>query len=375
MLLERSFRTSDGSSFLRFFTVQSMTDCDGRWDFSHLDSRVAGIQDPIGYRLDDGNAAGKTSKGINKDLLEKKAWEVAVAPIQSLGMNFFFLWMSGSSPGIFTIMIYGYCLTSIVGQFAKANVAFQSFKTIDTTLQWLAYLALSSVSLAYLLYHMAGMGLLPSSSGDWIALIPKVEVIEQAGGIVMWAAGYCQLLRSVVLTKLLPNGRLVDSQSVKKDQIISWSFQTCDDPVECFETESDLLKQPFSQEYMLRCESFCISGALARYATFGQFFATFHLTHVSASSLAQALFIRGSNPTDFESGTLGDWVFWWCRFCGSICILNGQSGFRSLTCLDRHKVLIRQTLPRGMFHVEACLARIYWKPLRVKRHSRCVSEK
>lgn len=33
--------------------------------------------------------------------------------------------------------------------------------------QWLAYLALCSVSLAYLLYHMAGMGLLPNSSGDW----------------------------------------------------------------------------------------------------------------------------------------------------------------------------------------------------------------
>ena len=28
-----------------------------------------------------------------------------------------------------------YCLTSIVGQFAKANAAFQNFKTIDTTLQ------------------------------------------------------------------------------------------------------------------------------------------------------------------------------------------------------------------------------------------------
>eukprot|EP00913_Durusdinium_trenchii_P011315 g10627.t1 len=96
-------------------------------------------------------------------------------------MNFFFLWMSGSSPGIFTIMILGYCLTSIVGQFAKANAAFQNFKTIDTTLQWLAYLALCSVSLAYLLYHMAGMGLLPNSSGDWIALIPNVEVIETAG--------------------------------------------------------------------------------------------------------------------------------------------------------------------------------------------------
>ncbi|OLP82952.1 ER membrane protein complex subunit 4 [Symbiodinium microadriaticum] len=160
-----------------------------KWDFSGLDTagsgKVDGIQDPIGYKLtmdNSGDAAGKNkSKTANQELLEKKAWEVAVAPIQSVGMNLFMLWMSGSSPGIFTVMILGYCLTSIVGQFTKANAAFQNFKTIDTTLQWLAYLALCSVSLAYLLYHMAGMGLLPNSSGDWIALIPNVEVIETAG--------------------------------------------------------------------------------------------------------------------------------------------------------------------------------------------------
>ncbi|CAE7254975.1 Slc38a11 [Symbiodinium pilosum] len=150
--------------------------------------QVDGIQDPIGYKLtmdDSGSAAGKNkSKTANQELLEKKAWEVAVAPIQSVGMNLFMLWMSGSSPGIFTVMILGYCLTSIVGQFTKANAAFQNFKTIDTTLQWLAYLALCSVSLAYLLYHMAGMGLLPNSSGDWIALIPNVEVVETAGGVL-----------------------------------------------------------------------------------------------------------------------------------------------------------------------------------------------
>ncbi|CAJ1348661.1 unnamed protein product [Effrenium voratum] len=162
-----------------------------KWDFGNLDTagsgKVEGVQDPIGYKLtmDDSSAAGKNkSKTANQELLEKKAWEVAVAPIQSVGMNLFMLWMSGSSPGIFTVMILGYCLTSIVGQFAKANVAFQNFKTIDTTLQWLAYLALCSVSLAYLLYHMAGMGLLPNSSGDWIALIPNVEVIESSGGVL-----------------------------------------------------------------------------------------------------------------------------------------------------------------------------------------------
>lgn len=51
------------------------------------------------------------------------------------------LWMGGSTPGIFNVMILGYCFTSIAGQFSRANQMFANFKTIDTTLQKLACLA------------------------------------------------------------------------------------------------------------------------------------------------------------------------------------------------------------------------------------------
>merc|ERR1719188_2553248 len=128
---------------------------------------------------DSGGGAGRArGKSTNQELLEKKAWEIAIAPIQSVGMNLFMLWMSGSSPGIFNIMILGYCLTSIFGQYSRINTAFVNFKAIDTTLQKLAYFGLCSVSLGYLLWHMSGMGLLPTSSGDWISLIQSPEVYE-----------------------------------------------------------------------------------------------------------------------------------------------------------------------------------------------------
>merc|ERR1719221_102460 len=135
---------------------------------------------------DSGGQGGKTKmKSTHQEqLLEKKAWEIAINPIQNVGMNLFMLWMSGSSPGIFNVMILGYCFTSIIGQFSRVNTAFLSFKTIDTTLQKLAYLALCTVSLAYLLYHSSGMGLLPTSSGDWIAYIPNTEVNEAVAGVL-----------------------------------------------------------------------------------------------------------------------------------------------------------------------------------------------
>merc|ERR1712232_987644 len=133
---------------------------------------------------DDGSSSSKMkSKVPNQELLEKKAWETCLAPIQSVGMNLFMLWMSGSSPGIFSVMILGYCFTSILGQFSRMNVAFQNFKTIDTTLQKLAYFGLCCLSLGYLLWHMSGMGLLPTSSGDWIGLIRNEDVDEIAGGV------------------------------------------------------------------------------------------------------------------------------------------------------------------------------------------------
>merc|ERR1712232_669146 len=109
--------------------------------------------------MDSGSSESRgKSKASNQDLLEKKAWEIAIAPIQSVGMNLFMLWMSGSSPGIFNVMILAYCLTSIIGQYGRINTAFVNFKAIDTTLQKLAYFGLCSVSLGYLLWHMLGMG-------------------------------------------------------------------------------------------------------------------------------------------------------------------------------------------------------------------------
>merc|ERR1719197_1511611 len=100
---------------------------------------------------DSGGSGGKTKVKTShqEQLLEKKAWEIAIAPIQSVGMNLFMLWMSGSSPGIFNVMILTYCFTSILSQYGRINTAFQHFKAIDTTLQKLAYFGLCSVSLGY----------------------------------------------------------------------------------------------------------------------------------------------------------------------------------------------------------------------------------
>merc|ERR1712146_313083 len=121
------------------------------WDFNLDAGTKSNLPDPIGYRMtmDEVSAVGdKRKKSANTALLEKKAWETVMTPVQSVGMNIFMIWMSGSSPGIFSVMMLSYSLTSITGQFSNLNRAFEPFVQggIDVTLQKIAYFAICTAS-------------------------------------------------------------------------------------------------------------------------------------------------------------------------------------------------------------------------------------
>lgn len=156
---------------------------DRNWDFN-FDSGKKNLPNPIGYGMqveEASSAVGdKRKKQANKALLEKKAWETVMAPVQSVGMNIFMIWMSGSSPGIFSVMMLGYSITSITTQFGNLNRSFEPYVQggIDVTLQKVAYFAICTASLAYVLWHASGMGLLPTASGDWTSRIKPMSVIE-----------------------------------------------------------------------------------------------------------------------------------------------------------------------------------------------------
>lgn len=70
------------------------------------------LAEPLGYKCDDTpvTAQGTVKKaiGVDKSLLDRKAWEAVMQPLQSVFMNVFMLWMMGSNPGIFGIMMISY---------------------------------------------------------------------------------------------------------------------------------------------------------------------------------------------------------------------------------------------------------------------------
>lgn len=151
------------------------------WDFN-LRTKSSPMADPLGFKAEDRSSVQVTKRPqMNKALLEKKAWELAAQPLNSIGMNIFMLWMMGSSPGIISVMTVLYAGSSIVSNFNNCNKVFQPFvnQGVDCSLPKLAYFAITCAALGYVIWHASGMGILPVQSGDWISKIPHVDTKER----------------------------------------------------------------------------------------------------------------------------------------------------------------------------------------------------
>jgi len=97
----------------------------------------------------------------------------------------FMLWMSGTAPGIFSVMIVGYSISQILTTLGSVNKAFDIIKGVDCTLQKLSYLGICTAGLAYVMNHGSKMGILPVASGDWVAYIPEMSVTETSVGSII----------------------------------------------------------------------------------------------------------------------------------------------------------------------------------------------
>ncbi|KAI1108712.1 hypothetical protein F5Y14DRAFT_70631 [Nemania sp. NC0429] len=166
-------------------------------------SKSGGVPDPRGYPSQSGALSKKQAARESKESKEskaqprkqptaeemdtlklKKAWEVALAPIKSLPMTFFMMYMSGNSLQIFSIMmVYMAFKNPIVGLFGTSQ-AFERFES-DTNkakiLQVkLAYVAMQLVALGVGIWKVNGMGLLPTTRSDWLAWESQRDPLEHA---------------------------------------------------------------------------------------------------------------------------------------------------------------------------------------------------
>ncbi|CAG9937069.1 unnamed protein product [Clonostachys rosea f. rosea IK726] len=102
----------------------------------------------------------------------KKAWEVALAPIKALPMTAIMMYMSGNSLQIFSIMMVFMAFKNPLMGLVNTNQAFERFQNESISGQMiqvkLVYVACQLVALAVGVWKVNAMGLLPTTTSDWL---------------------------------------------------------------------------------------------------------------------------------------------------------------------------------------------------------------
>ncbi|WAR12758.1 EMC4-like protein [Mya arenaria] len=125
----------------------------------------------------------KKEKEDNEQLIIKKSWDVSLAPLKQIPMNFFIMWMAGNTISIFPIMMVGMMFfRPIQALMSASNTAFKMIEGRQATLQKFVYIVGNMVSLGLAVYKCQTMGLLPTTASDWLAFIDVPKRIEWSGG-------------------------------------------------------------------------------------------------------------------------------------------------------------------------------------------------
>jgi hypothetical protein len=135
---------------------------------------------------DDDKSRASADESKQADLLYKSAMALATAPGKQLMMTAFMLWMSGNTLQIFSIMMLGMALWTPIGEIFNLKTRFARYADsgVDLTLPKLTFIAMNLAGLGVALYKCNTMGLLPTSSADWINMGVRSAVQVSGGGMV-----------------------------------------------------------------------------------------------------------------------------------------------------------------------------------------------
>ncbi|RMC08080.1 hypothetical protein DUI87_15111 [Hirundo rustica rustica] len=112
----------------------------------------------------------------DKILMEKRCWDVALAPLKQIPMNLFIMYMAGNTISIFPAMMV--CMMGWRPLQALMSLS-ATLKALESSsrraLQGLVFLVGNGLGLALALYKCQAMGLLPTRPSDWLALSPPAD--------------------------------------------------------------------------------------------------------------------------------------------------------------------------------------------------------
>ncbi|KAJ3274653.1 hypothetical protein HDV01_002495 [Terramyces sp. JEL0728] len=149
----------------------------------------------------------KEVEQVDIDYLKiKKAWEMAISPSKTIPMNAFMLYMSGNAIQIFSIMVTVMLLWNSFNAIISCIVQFEQFQKVPvlgidvfdaggSTFETIRRLKESKITLPIIVFAIlnlanfglgvwkcGSMGLLPTTSSDWLAFLPAKTVLEHVVG-------------------------------------------------------------------------------------------------------------------------------------------------------------------------------------------------
>lgn len=119
---------------------------------------------------------GEGSQQRDMTLVNKKSWDIALAPLKQIPMNLFIMYMAGNSISIIPIMMVSMLLVRPI----KALLGVKSVE--GQMIQKIVYVFGNLSCLALALYKCQSMGLLPTHSSDWLDFLENPKRIEYASG-------------------------------------------------------------------------------------------------------------------------------------------------------------------------------------------------
>lgn len=126
-------------------------------------------------------------KEENKSLMQKRSWDIALGPMKTIPMNFFVMWMAGSTISIFPIMMVGMMAFRPIRALASVHSLFIGMETSlgSLWLQKFVYILGNLLGIGLALYKCQSMGLLPTHASDWLAFAEEPLRMEYAqGGLI-----------------------------------------------------------------------------------------------------------------------------------------------------------------------------------------------
>ncbi|XP_067932304.1 ER membrane protein complex subunit 4-like [Watersipora subatra] len=137
---------------------------------------------PYSFSKNAGNEVAEREQNVDKELIVKRSWDVALAPIKQVPMNLFMMWMAGSSISIFPIMMVGMMAIRPIQAFLSMSQTFKMIEGEQAPLQKLSYIFGNLVAVGLSVYKCNSMGLLPTHASDWLAFADIPQRIEFVAG-------------------------------------------------------------------------------------------------------------------------------------------------------------------------------------------------